>query len=103
MALTRTPGPSSGASCLVRWISADFVTSYTPSIGLVLRPPTDEMLITTPPCSCMWRCQANWVQISGAVRLTSKVFSQRGRSTSIVRPAYGLVPALLTRMSTPPS
>ncbi len=42
------------------------------------------------------------VQTSTESWLTSNVFCARAMSMSIMGPKYGLVPALLTRMSRPP-
>src|SRR5581483_8050147 len=60
------------------------------------------MLMTAPPRSFIDFCQASCVHMNGPVRLVSYVFCHRGRSASITGPMYGLVAALLTRMSTAP-
>ena len=88
MQLTRTRGPSSAASCLVMWIIAALVMSYTPSWTLVLKPPAELMLITEPPsASRIAFCHAFWVHTNGAVTLLSTVLRHLDRSQSIVGPA----------------
>ncbi len=52
-ALTRTPGPSSPASCRVRWMTAALVTLYQPMPPSTDSPPTEATLSTAPPDSDM--------------------------------------------------
>ena len=59
-ALTRTSGPSSPASWLVRWMTAALVTLYQPMPPSTVRPPMDARLRTTPPRSDMPARHAAW-------------------------------------------
>ena len=99
---TTRVGPSSCASCRVRWMSAALVRLYGPSAPPARRPPTEAMLSITPGWSFIARSHAAWHQNTGPRRLTWKVLSKRPSSTAIVGPMYGLVAALLTRMSNAP-
>ena len=60
------------------------------------------MLMMTPGRSLNARSHADRHQNTGPRTLTSNVLSKRPGSTPSVGPKYGLVAALLTRMSRPP-
>ena len=81
------------------WSTAALVTLYQPMFGSTPRPPTEATLITEPRRPAR---TAAPVQTSTESWFTSNVFWARTTSMSIIGPKYGLVPALLTRMSRPP-
>src|SRR5438445_3812244 len=71
-------------------------------VGSTLTPPVEAMLMTDPPRSDMVAFQAHWVQTRAPSWLTCTVLLARETSIPIMGPMYGLVAALLTRMSRPP-
>ena len=83
---TRTEGPSSAASCDVRWITAAFVTFYQPMPGSTDMPPIDATFTTEPPCPAMWARHAAWVQKSGPSWFTCTVLADLLPSISIIGP-----------------
>ena len=72
---TTRVGPSSFASCRVRWISAALVRLYTPRPASARSPPTDAMLMIMPGLFLNACLQAAWLQNSGALRFTWNVLS----------------------------
>ena len=84
------------------WISAALVALYMPIAGDWCMPPMEAVLTTEPPCSPIHDLTTSEVHSNGAHRLTSKILVKRAWSCSISGPYAGLVPALLTRMSTLP-
>ena len=104
MQLTRTPcGPSSCASVRVRPRIAHLAAAYGARRGNPNRPAVDDRL-TIDPEPCRRRCgAANREHRNTLSRLTARHRRQSPNamsSTSAVGPA---TPALLTRMSSPPS
>src|ERR1700680_4489917 len=66
-------------------------------------PPTEARLMTEPPLSFIDARQTSWVHWTTAHWLTCTVLAARDSSIPMSGPMYGLVAALLTRMSTDPN
>ena len=84
-------------------MSAALVTLYHPIPGSGPRPPTEATFTTTPPRSAMVAATASWIQARTPSWFTSTVLAARDRSMPTIGPKYGLVAALLTRMSRAPN
>src|SRR3954451_21658600 len=71
--------------------------------GPLVIPPTEEMLMTDPPLSCIPDRHTSWVQWMRARMLVWWILSMWLNSMFMSGPMYGLAAALLTRMSTGPN
>src|SRR5580704_17982418 len=85
-ALTRTLGPSSPASWLVRFITAALVTLYQPTPPSTESPPMEARLRMTPPWSAMPERHAAWDHSRYPDWLTLTVLSARAVSRSMMGP-----------------
>src|SRR5215213_11362512 len=99
MLLTRTRGPHSTASDLVRESTPAFAAPYDAVPGDGRSADTDEMFTIAPPsgCACMIAFAA-FETVSTAERLRPRTLSSSRALESAAR-AYGAPPALLTSRS----
>ena len=100
----RTPGDAGRLGDLRR---ADLrIASLAPkaaSRGDPCWPWIELMLMMLPPEAASMCSAAAWEQMNAPVRFTSKMRRQSVRSSASLRVKTGLIPALFTRMSKPPS
>ena len=88
---------------MVSRIRAALLIPYVPIPGLARRPATEETFTTEPPCSPIQASLASRVQASGARTFTARILAAAAGSTSMRGPKTGLIPALLTSMSSRPN
>ena len=103
-AFTRTSGASSSASCRVRWSSAAFETLYMPDERARPEAADRDDVEDAPPCSRIHASPRALGEEQRSLEVDLEDLAHRARlEVDDHRPNAGLVAALFTRMSRPPS